>query len=70
MSDSRRFMDRVFSRRKAEIEREWQAIVIDAERWNRTHPDEQPIIISPVTTEEIEALQRATPPLRGESEMK
>ena len=62
MSDGRIFMDRVLARRKAEIEREWRALVMDAEHWNRTHPDEQPIIIAPLTAEEIGAFQRSTPP--------
>ena len=44
----------LFERRRQRIEQEMRQIQVDAEHWNRNHPDEEPIIIEPVTAAEIE----------------
>ena len=66
MSNQHKFWDRVLARRKAEIEREWRGLLADADHWNRTHPNEEPIIIAPISVgllqpEEIAARNPLSP---------
>lgn len=34
---------------------EWASLQDDVEHWNRTHPEEKPIMLDPITQAEIEA---------------
>lgn len=52
------FFARRIAQRAKEIEDEFRQICRDAEHWNRTHPDEEPIVVEPITREEIEARAR------------
>ena len=61
MSNQRKFWDHLLTRRKAEIEREWRALLADAEHWNRTHPEEEPITVAPITAEEVAARKTLSP---------
>lgn len=49
----------LFERRRQAIEAEWQQMLDDVDHWNRMHPDQPPIVIEPITHEEIEALKNA-----------
>lgn len=53
------FMARSIKRRKQELADEWRSLQDDVAHWNRLHPDEEPIVIAPITAEEIEAAKNA-----------
>lgn len=55
MSD---FMERSIKRRQQEIRNELRQMQDDVDHWNRMHPDEEPIVIEPITQAEIDALKR------------
>ena len=57
MSDD--FMLRLFERRHKALEAELRQIQADADHWNRTHPDEEPIVIEPIAQAEIEAAKES-----------
>lgn len=48
---------RILIGRRRRIEPEWAQIQADADHWNRLHPDQPPIVIEPITREEIERLR-------------
>ncbi len=56
MSDD--FMLRSIKRRQQELLAEMRQMQIDAEHWNSLHPDEEPIVIEPITRAEIDALKK------------
>lgn len=39
------------------FQQEMRELQYDAEHWNRMHPNEEPIVIEPITAAEIEALK-------------
>lgn len=43
------FMARSIKRRQEAFLAEWWQLRADAAHWNRTHPDEEPIVIEPIT---------------------
>ena len=49
------FMKRSLGIRKQQIAEEWQQLQNDVAHWNRIHPDEEQIVIQPITASEIEA---------------
>lgn len=51
------FMARSIKSRKQLWIEEMRQIQRDAEHWNRTHPDEEPIVIEPITEAEIKAFR-------------
>jgi hypothetical protein len=53
--DPHEALQRNVDARREKIAAEMRQLVADAEHWNRTHPDEEPIIIDPDFGKDVDA---------------
>ena len=49
------FVERRLKQRQEKLTAEFQQLLNDAAHWNRTHPNDPPIVIEPITEVEIQS---------------